>query len=45
MTRLGGFLKKVVCSGVTVPEVTKIPPEIDSHVHTIMDGISKISLK
>ena len=40
MTSQGGFKKKL-----SVPDVTKIPPEMDAHIHAIMDGISKTSLK
>ena len=45
MTSLGGFKKRLSVPDVTVPDVTKIPPEIDAHIHEIMDGISKSSLK
>ena len=30
---------------MSVPDVTKIPPKIDAHIHAIVDGISKTSLK
>ena len=45
MTSQGGFKKKLSVPDVTVPDVTKIPPEMDAHIHAIMDGISKTSLK
>ncbi len=45
MTSLGGFKKRSSVPDVTVPDVTKIPPEMDAHIHAIMDGISKTSLK
>ena len=44
MTSLGGFKKRLSVPGVTVPDVTKIPPEIDAHIHAIMGRISKTSL-
>ena len=40
MTSLGGFKQRS-----SVPDVTKIPPEMDAHIPAIMDGISKTALK
>ena len=45
MTILGDFKKRLSVPDVTVPDVTKIPPEMDAHIHAIMDRISKTSLK
>ncbi len=45
MTNLGGFIKRLSVPDVTVPDVTKIPPEMDAPIHAIMNGISKASLK
>ncbi len=39
MTSLGGFKKRL-----SVPDVTKIPPDVDAHIHAIMGRISKTSL-
>ena len=44
MTSLGAFKKRSSVPDVTVPDVTKIPPEIDAHIHAIMGRISKTSL-
>ena len=40
MSSYGGFLKSLF-----VPDVTKIPPEVDAHILAIMDKISKTSLR
>ena len=45
MTSLGGFKKRLSVPDVTIPDVTKIPPEMDAHIPAIMDGISKTLLK
>ena len=37
--------KKLSVPDMTVPDVTKIPPKINAHIHAIMYGISKTSLK
>ena len=45
MTIFEALKKKLSVPDVTVPDVTKIPPEMDAHIHAIMDNISKTSLK